>query len=465
MKKSIIKTILILLSVFFYIIANNFSRQFQFALVVKYILLFAAMIFVAYILIEWFSKIIIKENKRTEPIQKGLKWIKLIAFSLILMLISSFQIDYISQTEVPSIAACKYFDEYNNLIYQSMYYDVCPELNVSTHTSDTLEFSVYESKEVEFYDRFVSESLNYHITINYENKLITSIDSKTSLVRTSDFEGELTYYKIDTHHIIENNYDGSFSRNEKYAYHVIETNDIENTYGGFFDFNSDDYKINEFTTSYNVSEDYYKISCTDSSNNSWCISYSSFTISTEDESTKITQPSLMETVIKENESISYRAPYSDNLYVEYGFIYNEEYDLYVLTYDQPFQAIGDNYITLQEKDDRLFLYEDSALFSWVSSDNTVYEISKESYGTKIIQYEYNEYKPFNKTLDYYKRANNESMYNNEVMSKHISFNYFYLRDDEYRFEELFKLYSPSSMANRNVIFSAPSYLKYYINKD
>jgi hypothetical protein len=111
------------------------------------------------------------------------------------------------------------------------------------------------------------------------------------------------------------------------------------------------------------------------------------------------------------------------------------------------------------------LYEDSALFSWVSSDNTVYEISKESYGTKIIQYEYNEYKPFNKTLDYYKRANNESMYNNEVMSKHISFNYFYLRDDEYRFEELFKLYSPSSMANRNVIFSAPSYLKYYINKD
>src|SRR5690554_6133775 len=118
MKKSIIKTILILLSVFFYVIANNFSRQFQFALVVKYILLFAAMIFVAYILIEWFSKIIIKENKRTEPIQKGLKWIKLIAFSLILMLISSFQIDYIRQTEVPSIAACKYFDEYNNLIYQ-----------------------------------------------------------------------------------------------------------------------------------------------------------------------------------------------------------------------------------------------------------------------------------------------------------------------------------------------------------
>jgi hypothetical protein len=465
MKKTIIKTILIFLSVFFYIIANNFSRQFQFALIVKYIILFAAMVFTAYTIIEWISKTIIKETQKSENIQNGLRWIKLIAFAIIIMGISTFQINYIKQTEVPSVAACKYFDEYNNLIYQSMYYDICPEINIINQTSDTLEFSVYEFKEIELYDRFNTDNLNYHIVIHYEEGLIKSVDSKAYLLRTSDLEGELSYYLIDTHHIIQNNYEGSFSRLEKYAYRVVETSDIENTYGSFYEFQENEYEVNEFTTSYDEIDDYYRVSCTNSENNLWCGSNNTFSINQTDDVVTITQPNLTETVIRENESVDYKAPYSDNLFVEYEFTYIENFNLYLKTYDQPYVSLGDNYITTEEKDGKLFLYYDSALFNWASSDNTVYVFSKEEYGTKMIQYEYNDYVPFNKTLTHYKRTNNETRYNEEVMSKYISFNYFYLRDDEYRFEELFKLHSPSSMAYRNFIFSPPEYLKYYINSN
>ena len=244
-------------------------------------------------------------------------------------------------------------------------------------TSDTLEFSVNEFKEIELYDRFNTDNLNYHIVIHYEEGLIKSVDSKTSLVRTSDVEGELSYNLIDTHHIIQNNYEGSFSRLEKYAYRAVETSDIENTYGSFYEFQENEYEVNEFTTSYDEIDDYYRVSCTNSANNLWCGSNNTFSINQEDDVVTITQPNLMETVIRENESVDYIAPYSDNLFVEYEFTYIENYNLYLKTYDQPYVSSGDNYITTEEKDGKLILYYDSALFNWASSDNTVYEFSKE----------------------------------------------------------------------------------------
>ena len=470
MKKKTIKIVLSLLGIFFYILANNYSREFRFALVAKYSILFLAMIYAAYIILELIGKYVLKVEKYKDKNQNIIRWIKLFSLGGIILAISTLQINFIKQTEVPEVASCKYYDTRNNLIYQSMYYGDCPELNVMVNTEDTLEFIVNEYKEIDFYDFHNTETLNYHITIRYQGDLIKTINSKSKLFRTSEYIDEnsgsvdFTYYIIDSNHIVDNSYDDLYSRTEKYAYHLFETNDIEDTYDlGFYQFGEEDYVINEFITTYLEEDDKFKISCSNNENNLWCGVGNSFTIENNSDKTTIAVSGSGETVIEHYESVDCRAPVSDNLFEVFSFEYNETLSNYLLKSSEPVISIGENHFKLVEKDEKLFLYEDYAVLEWASVDDTIYEINIEEYGYKVIQYEFNDFLLSNQTLEHYRKTNDEYNYNNMLMKKVISYNYYYHRDDEYRFESLFKLYHINNMS-RNVVFSPPNYLKYFMDE-
>lgn len=115
------------------------------ALILKHISLFLLLGIGAYAVTTAIFKIFYKRYNPTGVKETILHLGRVLSFSLIIILVGLFQIDYVEYSETPYTLGCKYYDEYNNLIYISKFEESCPDLVIKEQSNSTLKFSVYEN--------------------------------------------------------------------------------------------------------------------------------------------------------------------------------------------------------------------------------------------------------------------------------------------------------------------------------
>ncbi|KFZ25576.1 MAG: hypothetical protein KQ78_02230 [Candidatus Izimaplasma bacterium HR2] len=202
-------------------------------LIIKHMSLFLLVALVAYEVTTVLSKRLIRNYSPT-----GVKEImvyvgRVLSFGLIIMLFSTFQYNYIQFNEVTTTEGCKYYDQYNNLIYKSRFYESCPELEILENTDVALSFNVNEyfiiKNENITYSDITYEHANLemrvfttiHIEYTSEQK-IASVDFKSTYHNdtiSDEFSG--TGY-VSFHQQISYSYINNFESTVKEARHIVE---------------------------------------------------------------------------------------------------------------------------------------------------------------------------------------------------------------------------------------------------
>lgn len=194
---------------------------YRFWFVFRHVLIFAL---VAYLLI-FGSYFIYNKIIKQFDISRIRLWILRIfticIVSLLLILGSNFQINYIERYEIPPLIACAYYDHFDNLIYSSQFDYICPVLDnySNTFTSDKeyISFDVTETASGEYtnYESvdnstvYMYTVLSSHFEYVYnENKNIEKITIEARVVSeesTEEREHTKNYYS-GYKKVIENEY-------------------------------------------------------------------------------------------------------------------------------------------------------------------------------------------------------------------------------------------------------------------
>ncbi|MFH2117645.1 MAG: hypothetical protein ABII85_06290 [Bacillota bacterium] len=251
--KRIINIIYLLLLVAI-IIMNFFAPINQFILISKNIFVFLFIALTIYTFTTYWSKLLIKKYSPTGTKETLVYVGRVLTFGILLVSFSAFQYNYIQFSGVPFAEGCKYYDQYNNLIYQSEFYESTPELSIRIQDEFNLGFDVEESYILEGVDSIVGDDdisgsnatlelyrlTTVDIQYNIEHK-ITSVDYKVSQYNNtlSDTYKQTNYYSYNQ--LINNSYYDQFesSMNESVyqeRFDYIVTDELSH-----HDFISEDY--------------------------------------------------------------------------------------------------------------------------------------------------------------------------------------------------------------------------------
>ena len=71
----------------------------------------------------------LEERIYLSSIKKGIFFsVSIVVMMMFMFFFGKAQLYYIEHYEIPPLISCDYFDSHENLIYSSLYEDVCPEL-------------------------------------------------------------------------------------------------------------------------------------------------------------------------------------------------------------------------------------------------------------------------------------------------------------------------------------------------
>jgi len=241
MKKAIIITTLFLGVV--YVGAHFYAPINQVALILKHVSLFLILGIFAYFVVTLMSNKIIKKYNLSEKGVSIINVIRAISFTLVIILVSVIQFDFVSYTETPSIKYCSYYDKYNNLIYESVFHSICPEMSIIQNENNILEFSISEGSDakeaswladeeinVGYKDQFYIQTLS-HIKITYtDSERVESIDQHYSYIASFEDDSEFTNKYYSYHKTINYDYSNVFER-------IVKTAEMENIFTGITDYN------------------------------------------------------------------------------------------------------------------------------------------------------------------------------------------------------------------------------------
>lgn len=255
MKKAQLIAVVILIAV--YIWMRFYAPIIKVALILKHISLFLLLGIIAYNFTTYLLKRIIKRYNPT-GIKETLVYIgRSISFGIVIIIFGLFQFSYIEFSETPYTEICRYYDNYNNLVYESMIYESCPNLNVVELTDTVFEFTVseysnvYEIAEISPEKEDLSKwddyaiKLNTTIRIEYDSKnRITNINQQMTFISNIEYsEGNLKTYKYSYQKIVSNDYSDIFESVYKEAEILFEYDGFVDIYTGHNLFEEIDYEI------------------------------------------------------------------------------------------------------------------------------------------------------------------------------------------------------------------------------
>ena len=241
MRKAIIITILFLSIV--YIGTHFYAPINQVALILKHVSLFLILGIFAYFIVTLISKKIVKKYSLSGKGVAIINITRVISFTLVIILVSVIQYDFVSYSETPSMKYCSYYDKYNNLIYETVFHSICPEINIIQNENNILQFSITEESDapevayladedirVGHKDQFHIQTLS-HIKITYnDNQRIDTIDQQYSYIAKFENDSEFTNKYYSYHKIIHYDYSNVFES-------TVKTAEMENIFTGINEFN------------------------------------------------------------------------------------------------------------------------------------------------------------------------------------------------------------------------------------
>ncbi|MFK5883371.1 MAG: hypothetical protein QM489_03415, partial [Candidatus Izemoplasma sp.] len=218
------------------------------------IALFTLIVFIAYLIIDWFTNKLLNK-KLTESKQNIIIFSRVAVFFLVIILIGGSQLIYIQKKDTLYQRRCEYYDQYNNIIYESFYTGVCPDLAIITQNNDQLIFEVNQdaigSKNFEAItsrgivlnnvDGDVTLTSLSNITIEYnDNHDITLFDIKLSeyITYTKSGENKAVFYSY--HREVKNTIGSSFESIVKEAEYIAYSAEFIDSLS-HFEFNDLDY--------------------------------------------------------------------------------------------------------------------------------------------------------------------------------------------------------------------------------
>lgn len=151
MKKIINYSLIIFLVMYYvsiYLPSSNFIKEMS-------LYLFLAL--VTYKIIDYFYIKIMKRTEGKPSLQSFTNLMKVLVFGLVLLGIGFVQINDFKIRKTLYPEGCKYYDLYDNLIYQSLYSGECPKLENYQDSDDFISFSVNESFSGKYSYRFVDD--------------------------------------------------------------------------------------------------------------------------------------------------------------------------------------------------------------------------------------------------------------------------------------------------------------------
>lgn len=195
-----ILVVLVITDVFLYQIPVIYGVIFNARNILLYLTIGYALCIISYYTYE---KLNIKENYQLR--------VKTYFYGFILLfmaLLGVVQINYLENHVIPEEMGCKYYDKYNNLIYESILQDGCPSLDQLEYQIDdlkeTLSFTVRETEDnsgrnetlvtsvIVTYNVY-TDLIGYHLESRYE-KVEDGIYTYEGLLRDSMYE--YSYYNI-----------------------------------------------------------------------------------------------------------------------------------------------------------------------------------------------------------------------------------------------------------------------------
>lgn len=260
------KSTIILIVIFVLYIVSSQMLQFHTAIFIyRNLLVFSFMSLLAYRVINYFSKYFFAKSK-SEKHNNIIIISRTLTFILSLIIIFNVQMLYIEKNAIPYEYTCEYYDQYNNLVYENLYYGLCTDIDVVTQTDSTFIFTVREDLGTLSNYNDIS-SLDLHsisdtgsikvislsdVVVEYDDTgRITEYDIKYSINIEYSVDDIVKIGSYSYHRNVVNSYENSrFETTSESAY--SSTYDTESTFDNLihFNFNEDEYTIHYIYRSY-----------------------------------------------------------------------------------------------------------------------------------------------------------------------------------------------------------------------
>jgi len=190
-KSKILTVVTLLLFVTYYIIGALNPLQSIF-IYIKHFSLFVAVGIVVYEMLNKLASYLEKRFNLDGSLMTFMLVSKTVIYGVILIFTSVVQINVIEYNDTPYVKGCIHYDNYNNVIYQSVYIDDCSNFKVLKNESDLLivedSYEVFHSFDeltwdsIDYVDVSLVRNVNIRTTIKYDdtNRIIeSSIENAT----------------------------------------------------------------------------------------------------------------------------------------------------------------------------------------------------------------------------------------------------------------------------------------------
>lgn len=136
--------LLILIFIFFVVIPPIYRWRFVFGHLFLYMLIGYGIVFAVLRAYHHLTR----KRTRSRRIKGILFSLSITVMMVAFMLTGQLQIYYLKHYQIPPLTSCDYFDQHNNLLYSTIYVNVCPEvIAYSQKTKDGQEQLVLQIKE------------------------------------------------------------------------------------------------------------------------------------------------------------------------------------------------------------------------------------------------------------------------------------------------------------------------------
>ena len=249
----------------FILLAVNIWMRFyapiiRMALILKHISLFLLIGIGAYAGTTRIFKRFMKKYKPTGTKENLLYTGRVVSFGLIIILFGLFQFSFVEFSETPYTEKCRYYDNYNNLVYETMIYESCPELSIVELNEYVFEFNVMEHSTIFEISEIAPEQddlsrwddynieFNTTIRIEYDNDhRITDINQQMTYISQIVYkEGNQKTYIYNYQKLVLNDYANVYESIVKEAELISDYPGLIEMYPEHHLFNETDYEITRY---------------------------------------------------------------------------------------------------------------------------------------------------------------------------------------------------------------------------
>lgn len=253
MKKEV-KDTLLFLFVVLTISLQSTQRFIVLPYVLRNVFLYILIVYIGYVIIRYFTKKLLSDNP-TKKKENIVIITRTIMFILLVVLVGGSQLFYIAKRDTSYLRRCEYYDDYSNIIYESLYIGSCPDIEVLDKNDEELIFRVEEEAigitnfntfrnrgiVIDEVDDFVTAVSLTDIAIKYdENHYVESFNIKLSEYITYSEDGIESQIYYGYHRIVDTIFGENFNTALKEADYIEYSNGFNEDLA-HHQFSDDDY--------------------------------------------------------------------------------------------------------------------------------------------------------------------------------------------------------------------------------